>query len=177
MADRCLQRPDCTSVTIRREQDFVPVLYPTTATKKSWSTTLAAARDFGKCLISGSYPGSVPQTEQLVCVGPLYHPSHQFLPTPAWPGSLTASLSQDSSVLRFLAGCSRVTGNTAQIVSKLLFQSGERENVYNVCERFRVSCPHHSTLEDSSPVTVSNINMSSRSYKHTVRENHLEVRW
>lgn len=25
MADRCLQRPDCTSVTIRREQDFVYV--------------------------------------------------------------------------------------------------------------------------------------------------------
>lgn len=35
--------------------------------------------------------------------------------------------------------------------------------------RFWVSCPHHGTLEDSSLVTVSNINMSSQSYKHMVK--------
>ena len=33
-------------------------------------------------------------------------------------------------------------------------------------KRFTVSCPHHSTLEDSSPVAASNINMSSQNYKH-----------
>lgn len=48
--------------------------------------------------------------------------------------------------------------------------------MYDVCEgeRFRVSCPHHSTLEDSSPVTVSNINMSSQSHKHMVQRNSLD---
>lgn len=57
------------------------------------------------------------------CVGPLQHPSHRFLPASEWTGSLTASLSQprDSSAFRARAGCSRVTGNPAQIVSKLLF--------------------------------------------------------
>lgn len=49
--------------------------------------------------------------------------------------------------------------------------------MYDVCEgeRFRVSCLHHSTLEDSSPVTALNINMSSQSYKHMVKENSWEV--
>lgn len=31
--------------------------------------------------------------------------------------------------------------------------------------RFRVSCPHHSTPEDSSPVMVSNINISQNPLK------------
>ena len=58
--------------------------------------------------------------------------------------------------------------------------SEERENVYEVCEaeRFRVSCPHHSTREGSCPVTALNINMSTRSYKHRLKENSSKVyRW
>lgn len=137
MADRCLQRPDCTSVTIRRKKGF------TTTTKNPSPLHLHCTGHvvnaplflFGKntglpCqpLWPLPYPDGLGVSHQGPrpsgsCVGPLYRPSHRFLPASVWTGSLTAPLSQprDSSALRVRAGCSRVTGNPAQIVSKLLF--------------------------------------------------------
>lgn len=103
---------------------------------------------------------------------PLHHPSHRYPP-------LTGSLSQpwDSSALRVLAGCSRVTGKPGtDRVKAVILENWVRRG--KMCtrfvsewERFRVSCPHHGTHEGSSPVTASSINMSSQSYKHMLGEN------
>lgn len=112
------------------------------------------------------------------CVGPLCHPPHRFLAD--WlPDCLSFT------ALGFLsAPCSSSLLSSYQPpgvdrVKAVILENRVRrgENVYCVCEgeRFRVSCPHHSTLEDSGPVTVSNINMSSRAYKHMVKANSLEV--
>lgn len=112
------------------------------------------------------------------CVGPLCHPPHRFLAD--WlPDCLSFT------ALGFLsAPCSSSLLSSYQPpgvdrVKAVILENRVRrgENVYCVCERerFRVSCPHHSTLEDSGPVTVSNINMSSRAYKNMVKANSLEV--
>ncbi len=193
MADRCLQRPDCTSVTIRRETDF-------TTTTKSPSQlhvhreghVVNASLCFGKntglpCLhlwprlypdgLGVSHQGPRPSRS---CVGQLYHPSHPFPPTTRlsmdrFPDCLSFTATGFLSARRLEQAALELPATRRRSCQSCYFRGRgeERENVYDVCERerFRVSCPHHSTLEDSSPVMALNINMSSQSYKHMVKEN------
>lgn len=188
MADRCLQRPDCTSVTMRREKDIVCVLVPPPRPPKIQVPSIVTVRDMWRMLwkkhcapLSASlaatlsrWPGSISpgaQVQRVLYRPPIYHQG--YLPTSVWPGSLTAPLSQpqDSSALRVreMAALELPASRRRSCQSCYFRALGqERENVFDVCrgERFRVSCPHHSTLENSSPVTVSNINISSQRYKH-----------
>lgn len=104
MADRCLQRPDCTSVTVRRLKDVWCVLVysrytlPPTIPPKTPAHSIAAVmvnahlfRGENTGLPCWPLPFSSPAGS---CVGPLYPPSHRFLPASVWIGPLTAPLSQ-----------------------------------------------------------------------------------
>lgn len=150
MADRCLQKPHCTCVTIRGKKGvggwvlcvclsctFWPVLKKKTlhsvftVTDVWWMSLSAVARK------PKHWPGlsaSHPDGPGLSCHGgprasgrsegpqKFIHPIDFHSPQ-WWIGSLTGSLSRprDSSGLRVGAGGAQVTGNPAQIVLKLLF--------------------------------------------------------
>lgn len=122
------------------------------------------------------WPGSIsPGALGLVVPvwAPSHRPPHRFLPTsvcvlvldcPSFTANGFLSAPRSSRLL------SSYPRPDADRVKAVILENWVRrgENVYDVCEgeRFRVSCPHHSTHEDSRPVTASNINMSSQSYKH-----------
>lgn len=197
MADRCLQRPDCTSVTIRREKDFIittknlSVHSVSTVRDMWWMLLFAVAKTLGSSVsLFGPYPikmAWVYLTRGPGPVGPVWAPYTIHLidfcppqsgPVPWLPLFHSHGIPQRSVFEQAALELPATRHRSCQ--SCYFRELGEvRENVYDVCEgeRFRVSCPHHSTLEDSSPVTASNINMSSHSHKHTVKENSLEVYW
>lgn len=196
MADRCLQRPDCTFVTIRRKKGF------TTTTKNPSPLHLhckghvvkaplfAEAKTLGSPVsLFGPYPiqmAWVYLTRGLCLVGPVW-PPYAVYPIDFYPPQCRLvpwlALFQSHGIPQrsvFEQAALELPATRRRSCQSCYFRElgEERENVYRVCEgeRFRVSCPHHCTLEDSSPVTASNI-MSSQSYKHVVKKNCLEVYW
>lgn len=111
------------------------------------------------------------------CVGLLYHQSHRFLPQhgplPDCISFTCCGIPQHSvleqAVLEFPQTWCR---SCQSCYFRELDEERRKMSMMHVCvcvrerKRFTVSCPHHSTLEDSSPVAASNINMSSQNYKH-----------